>query len=275
LFDALAKASSRDEMKKMNARSLANMAWAYATARDARQSLFDDIANEAITRDAFAPQGISTTLWAFATTNQINEQLFERMAVQARESLDEFNSQALSNLAWAYAVADIDDVTLFGDEAFLNRCLDKMDEFDKQGLAQLHQWNLWRKHLKAHPVLPEVFAQRCHKALSGINDLHQSRLQKDVVSELRSMGIEPNEEVQTQSGYVIDCIVEIDGKTVGIEVDGPSHFIGSKPDGGTVLKHRQVANNDKMPLISIPYYEWNELKSQADREQYLRSKLKS
>jgi hypothetical protein len=38
------------------------------------------------------------------------------------------------------------------------------------------------------------------------------------------------------TGYSLDILVNVDGEDVGIEVDGPSHFIEREPMGKTVLK---------------------------------------
>jgi hypothetical protein len=39
------------------------------------------------------------------------------------------------------------------------------------------------------------------------------------------MDLKPVEEYVTPSGYSIDAFVEVDDRRVGIEVDGPSHFV--------------------------------------------------
>jgi hypothetical protein len=41
----------------------------------------------------------------------------------------------------------------------------------------------------------------------------------------------PKEEVLTPSGYRLDAIVEVNEEKVGIEVDGPSHFVNQKATG--------------------------------------------
>jgi len=43
--------------------------------------------------------------------------------------------------------------------------------------------------------------------------------------------------------------VEVNGNKMGIEVDGPSHFVGRKPTGSTLLKHRQVSTLDEINLF--------------------------
>jgi hypothetical protein len=84
----------------------------------------------------------------------------------------------------------------------------------------------------------------------------------------------PEGEVLTPSGYRIDALVEVNGEKLGIEVDGPSHFINREPTGSTLLKRRQVSNLDGICIISVPYWEWDQLgKDRVKKQQYLRSKL--
>ena len=79
------------------------------------------------------------------------------------------------------------------------------------------------------------------------------------------------------SGYRIDAIVEVNGKAVGVEVDGPWHFIGNSRSllGRTIIKRRQVPAIDGIELVSVPYWEWNALlgKDEVKRQDYLRELL--
>jgi hypothetical protein len=85
----------------------------------------------------------------------------------------------------------------------------------------------------------------------------------------------PEEEVLTPSGYRLDALVEVNGEKIGIEVDGPSHFVNREATGSTLLKHRQVSTLDGIHIVSVPYWEWNEfgLEDHTKKQQYLRSKL--
>ena len=79
-------------------------------------------------------------------------------------------------------------------------------------------------------------------------------------------------------GYRLDAVVEADGAgelLVGVEADGPSHFVGAeRPNGATLLKRRQVASLDGMPVVSVPYWEWYELGTDRERKrQYLREAI--
>ena len=69
---------------------------------------------------------------------------------------------------------------------------------------------------------------------------HVLGFQRDVVYVLRSIGLKPKEEEVTRRGYSFDALTEVNGMKVGVEVDGPSHCIGRKPTGSTMLKRRQL-----------------------------------
>jgi hypothetical protein len=84
----------------------------------------------------------------------------------------------------------------------------------------------------------------------------------------------PEEEVLTSSGYRLDALVKVNGMKVGIEVDGPYHFMNQEPTGSTLLKRRQVNTLDGILIVSVPYWEWNKLgNDHAKKQQYLRAKL--
>jgi len=42
-------------------------------------------------------------------------------------------------------------------------------------------------------------------------------------------------------------------------VDGPSHFINREATGSTLLKRIQENNLNDIRIVSVPYWEWNEL----------------
>ncbi|GFR41428.1 hypothetical protein Agub_g2115 [Astrephomene gubernaculifera] len=74
----------------------------------------------------------------------------------------------------------------------------------------------------------------------------------------------------------VDIVLELaGGRRVAVEVDGPWHFLANHPhtrtkDGSTQLRDRHLervfgAGN----VVSVPYWEWNELKGAEAREQYL------
>jgi hypothetical protein len=67
-------------------------------------------------KEDFNSQGIANLLWAYATMGIIDKQLFSSFALTAAKLSDSFNNQDLANIAWAYAVADVSAPTLFNDQ---------------------------------------------------------------------------------------------------------------------------------------------------------------
>jgi hypothetical protein len=148
-----------------------------------------------------------------------------------------------------------------------------VDRFVREDLFQLHQWQLWQDELKSGINLPPGLREKCRQAFVS-QSYRSSNFQDDVVSVLSSIGMLPEEEVLTASGYRLDALVKVNGMKVGIEVDGPSHFINGEPTGSTLLKKRQVNKLDDIRIVSVPYWEWDEFgNDSAKKQKYLRAKL--
>lgn len=101
-------------------------------------------------------------------------------------------------------------------------------------------------------------------------------LQLDAV--LAKLITDVQQEFVTEEGYSIDVRMLWEGEYVGVEVDGPSHFLtgcgGRSPTGATTLKRRQLRALG-WQVVVVPYFEWDKLTSAAARYQYLSSKLQS
>ena len=224
--------------------------------------------------DLFNSQELANILWAYASMGiaNANEQLFMLCASKAASLMDSFNSQDLANMAWAYAVADVEASTLFNDH-FINACVNKMERFEIKHFRQLYQWHLWRISEKSSTGLPDYLSHRCFEIFIS-EEPTVSRFQSDVVAQLVAIGLIPKEEVVLGSGYRIDAVVEVNGKTIGVEVDGPYHFIGrsKSPTGSTILKRRQVSSIDGIELVSVPYWEWPG-QNETKKQQYLKRLL--
>ena len=262
-----------DNLDEFIPQNLSNTVWAFATAKESHPTLFQKLSDAAITRqNEFNSQGIANFLWAYTTNGQIDKNLFSSLVPTVEANLSKCNVQGLSNIAWAYTVANVDAPSLFNGE-FINACLQNEDDFEWEGLSQLHQWQLWQEEIKSRASLPPSLQKKCCDTfISRVPE--PSKLQDDVISQLSSLGLQLEEEVLTKSGYRLDALVEMNRKKVGVEVDGPFHFLGTNPNGSTILKHRQVTNLDGIPVVSVPYWEWNKLKKDSEKkQQYLRSLL--
>jgi hypothetical protein len=266
---------AQGDLNSFKPQDISNIVWAYATAGESHPRLFKQLADHIVAQgdlNAFKPQHLSNIVWAYASAGELHPLLFQKLADEAITRRNDFNAQDISNLLWAYAVANADVPSQF-NAGFIGVCLKNENDFAFKHYTQLHQWQLWQEELKSDIRLPPSLRKKCQETfLSQL--ARPSRLQEDVVSILASIGLQPEEEFLTKSGYRIDALVEANGKKIGIEVDGPSHFVGKKPTGSTLLKHRQVNTLDEIEVISVPYWEWDKLgKDVAKKQQYLRFEL--
>jgi hypothetical protein len=263
-------------MKDMSAfkpQDFSNIALSYATAGQSHPLLFQKLAVVVITRcNNFNSQDIANLLWAYATVAIIDKHLFTSFAPAVKSVLGQCNNQDFANIAWAYAVSNVNYPVLFNID-FADALQAKANDFGTEDYFQLHQWQLWQEELQSGIRLPSALCEKCRQAF--ISRLPQpSRLQDDVISVLSSIGMLPEEEFLTSSGYRLDAIVKVNSMKIGIEVDGPSHFMNREPTGSTLLKRRQVSILDGIRIISVPYWEWDKLGNDRVKKQvYLRSKF--
>ena len=257
---------ARRRLGDFKEQELSNTAWAFAAAGFKAPALFDIISAEVLRRGLgdFKEQELSNTAWAFAKVGREAPDLFDNISAEVvRRGLGDFNAQDLSNMAWAFAVLNPPSADkLFSMASFTTRCahLETSFSLEQLDLSQLHQWSLWREERGAlWPGLPRPLRQACRSAF--VDDEGQpSQLQSDVVHEIRSRGATVEEEHHCEaSGYSIDVLATLkDGRRVAVEVDGPSHFLGSshQPTGATLLKRRQLRYFD-WHLESVLYWEWD------------------
>ncbi len=250
-------AEAVQRVREFNPQDLANTAWAYAKAGHAAFTLLDYIAAEAAPHvGEFNPHDFAITAWAYAKAGHAAPALLDAIAEEAAPRLGEFNPQTLANTAWAFAAADrsTDALGLFG-KRFTSRCEELAEELGNMGMAQLQQWRLWHAGERGcSDGLPsDDLLERSRTALASAEG-QPSGLQRQVGAALTSLRLFPAEEVMLQDGYSLDFLVEWGGKRVGVEVNGPSHFVGREPNGATPLKRRQLRHLG-WRLVSVLYWE--------------------
>ncbi|KAL7507662.1 hypothetical protein ACHAXN_004803 [Cyclotella atomus] len=265
-------------LESFGPQAISNIVWAYATSNLPHPSVFKKIADtivESNDSNNFNSQSLATIVWSFATANEPRPNLFQKIGdAIAYRDIASFNPQDLSNIAWSYAAANCDTPMLF-NATFVKALCDRIDEFTVDQMRQLYQWHLWQNKEHSHVGLPKSIQKCCRGAFVSAGST-ASLLQQDIVSELKAIGFDPVEEYVTASGYSLDACIKVNHHIIGIEADGPSHFIGGKPTACTLLKRRQVRGIDKIPLVSVPYWEWDALGcGSAKKQQYLRCLLDS
>ena len=281
LFRRIGDAITAHKVSLLSAEDMVKAAWTFATMSVRHSALFkmigDALVHQNATRD-FSRKQISELIWAFNALSESHCSLFEKIADQIAElgGLHTFEPGDMAHISRAFAVADIDSELIF-DENFIEELCkqSQMKTIDYHALRPLYQWHLWRVGEKKKPGLPQQLRMNCRKAFFKSNQNTQSsNFQDDVIEQLNSLGLKPVQGYFTRTGYSLDALVKINGKKVGIEVDGPCHFVGRRPNSSTKLKRRLIKANDRFKVVSVPYWEWNRQgKNQIKKKKYLRSLL--
>lgn len=273
LFDAIAVESS-SRMSGFSPQGLATLAWGFATSGCASPTLSDAIEATATSRVAdFNEQELANVAWSVASLGRPAPQLFRAIAEVAAPQVHSFRRQHLALLGWSFAVVDSDaGDTLFGSSSYVQACEAEMAESSNAGfLTQLYQWSLWRlERGAAWPGFSPPFEARCRNAFFAEPAAAPSGLEMNVQNALARMGLRTLSKVRTAEGYIIDLHVESGGgrRQLAIEVDGPWRFLGwsRNATGATLLKRRHLRFSGHR-LMSIPYWEWEQLGPGADEQQ--------
>jgi len=268
-----------DELSAKNLEStdpqhLSMIAWALATSKVSKPALFMKIADAAVVRgDSLDAQDVANLLWSFSYCGIRSPALFQSMAPILADLLTECNNKELALIAWSYAVANVDSRDLF-NSAFADILVERAHTFSSLELGQIYNFHLWQKEeMSSGLTLPQSFIDLCFDAFTS-SKTHVSVYHKDVVSALINQDLHPKENLVTARGLHLDTCVEIDGKKVGVRVDGQHHFIGkTTPNGLTILRRRQMFFVEGVRLISIPHWKWTQLGGPRKQEEYLREQL--
>jgi hypothetical protein len=166
-----------------------------------------------------------------------------------------------------------------------------MDFVDQKSLCQLHQVFIACDMIEglhadlsvSVQTLKEKLGPSCQAAFIGM-PVHPSASQQQVSDTLRGMGLSVEDEFRCpKSGYSIDMRVHdlrVNAKSSAgaaagwaVEFDGPSHFLTCRlPVGGTLMKRRHLELLG-YTVVSLPFWEWDQLTGSDERREYLRGKL--
>jgi len=282
------------QLEDFKPQNVANTLWALAKMRvEADKRLLRALSLRATASAAdFKPQEVANTLWAFATMGvKADKRLLEALSHRATASAADFKPQEVENTLWAFCL--LQPSLLPG---LCGTLLSGGRELGEMASCQLHQVfvtmqlkeELWSK------VPPNV--RTVHSEIGG--DCKQqfqqrqpmvSGFQREVSAAVRSMGLELIEEaVDEESSYSLDILLRKDAADApsyaleaksgwAVEVNGPSHYVQnlkgeSRPNGSTLLKQRHLEGLG-YALISIPYWEWDQIRGKEERVRYLAKKL--
>ena len=245
---------------------------------------------------AAKPQELANMAWACGQLGHKGQLLpgaLLQQAVRQDGGTGSFTLQELCNLCWSAAVLDLQQCVHHVRQlaAAASKLFSITSDEELQQLQQVHLW-LLDSQLPApgqglSGVLTQQQLEQCRASweqqLTATSMRQLSYLQQSVFDAV--LQLPPNtwqqqpqsEQPTADKACLIDvAAVTTSGVKVAIEVEGPQHYV--QPDntltGPTLFRNRALAARG-YAVISIPYWEWDELHSKAQQQQYLLAKLQA
>ena len=193
----------------------------------------------------------------------------------------EANTQDLSNTALALATLGLWELPLWRG-FWEHRChsfFHGNGEWNAKMQLQVRQlYQAYQAAAVERPGLlpapdPELLSAARKSWIDGMGD-RSSRLHADVSACLTRMGMaHANERWCERAERSIDIAIEDARTPIALEVDGPTHYLhDGRSNGSTQLRNRMLAAHG-WRVVVVEYRTWGELKTQAQREEYLRRLL--
>jgi hypothetical protein len=242
------------------------------------------------------PQELANTACACVILGHNSGLLLGGVLQQAQKLLQQdssrFGCRTLCALCWAVAVLDLPQYTPAALQ-FAQAASRVWGSAAPEDLQQLYQVHLWLQDLAAAeggkglgllPVLSQQQLDGCRQAWQGQVVANataaSSSMQQQVFEALQRLPgwrVPPQQEKPTDDhNFSIDIFaVTAAGVRLAVEVDGPSHFVspGNRVNGPTQYRDRALKAWG-YTVVSIPGWEWAQLKGTEQRQQYLLEKLK-
>uniref|UniRef100_A0A7S1IMK2 RAP domain-containing protein n=1 Tax=Eutreptiella gymnastica TaxID=73025 RepID=A0A7S1IMK2_9EUGL len=287
------------------AQELADTAWAFGSLAIRDDALMAAIAKRLDDEhliQSFGPRELSNLIWAFASLGvPVPETLLAGVARQteSEEFMDRFNARQLTKVAWALAVANSKNDASLSTLLFriLSRAVGTLNpevcplvvgEFDEHsllGFLEVYQTTIhvqqYSAELSSSAKLLEKlgnFMTQCKAVFVAASQkaTKQSHLHLEVSVSLLEMLVPFQEEAVLEDAAFYSVDIKLLDRPTVIEVEEPSQFVqtksGYRPSGFTLLKHKQLEAFG-YEVISVPFFEWNELKGPEEQRRYLSRRL--
>jgi tellurite resistance protein len=274
-----------DRVREMTAQGASNALWSIATLKVSDDHVITALSQACVDRvREMTAQGASNALWSIATLKVSDDHVITALSQACVDRVREMNPQNASNTLWSAAVLSIKDTSI--THSLISAVSDRF--------KSIIQFEAAQQCLQAHYfglTLTDDAVKHFHAILlSHPEPTSTSNQQLVVSSALTRLGYSPKLEVPLFDGVVsTDIVIEMNisdgGKDrVSIEFDGPSHYLkpafGSRDrigpkDGHTHLRNALLKKSGLFEkLITIPFYEWDEVQFNNEKEEvYLKSKL--
>jgi hypothetical protein len=230
----------------------------------------------------FVPQGLSNVLLACAHLVIMPPGVWlQSLCKSYVRLLPESNCHDLSNSVLSMATLGLWELPVFPSlwERLLHATPRGTPEWSTE--TQLAVQQLYQTYLAAAVERPgllsaldaEMLAAARKSWIDGMEN-RTSRFHAEVSACLTAIGVaHSNEQWCERAERRIDIAIDGAGAPIALEVDGPSHFLqDGRQDGSTQLRNRMLAAHG-WRVVVVDYREWIKVKTQAQREEYLRHVL--
>eukprot|EP00850_Spirogloea_muscicola_P015407 SM000117S25527 [mRNA] locus=s117:436050:440282:+ [translate_table: standard] len=279
LLEALAAESLR-KLPTFETQALANTAWAFATLRWSKPDLLDAIAARCEgLLEQFHDHSLSSLAFALATLAHPAPRLYAAISNEVGKRLARggLGKRAMVVIAWSLVTqGELSPLVFPSLRPQIELALSvEAPGIGERSPAQVREdayfYGLWLSgYIKQQ-------AKTCWDLANQLGKRQVSGFQASVSQALTRLGVKHHTEYQ-DGDYSIDMAVlpapgQRGAAGIAIEADGPSHFAANeekRPLGPTLLKTRLL---QRLGWLVIPYYEWEALCNDAEREAYLSARV--
>ena len=273
-------------IKNFNSQDAGNSLWAIGSLGVSDEKIIADLARSCIVHiKGFKPQAVANSLWAIAKL-RVSTEIVPAFAQACLGFVEKFNPLDASNALWSAAVLNITD------PAFVRPLITKVSEHFRSITRVSDAQQCLQAHYFGFTLSIEAVLHFHAITQSKMDPMSTTNSQIHVSEALNRLGYATRLEVPIFNGVVTtDIVIEMpssDGSgrliKVSIEFDGPRHYLrpamGSSYrvgpiDGQTLLRNTLLKRCGEFEgLVSIPFYEWDEIKGNFEVEaEYLKRKL--
>eukprot|EP01025_Chloroclados_australasicus_P049646 TRINITY_DN5667_c0_g1_i1.p1 TRINITY_DN5667_c0_g1~~TRINITY_DN5667_c0_g1_i1.p1 ORF type:complete len:648 (+),score=63.40 TRINITY_DN5667_c0_g1_i1:77-1945(+) len=231
----------------------------------------------------FNPYQLTQFIYGFVIFNHYDRQLFEQIQNQLINQFNKFKGGQLINILWSFAAIKNWDINLWqkiGEQ--LNNILIQT-EFQEQDLLRLmhiinmakaDDKNLNIQALNLHDSILLKVQEAWRTQLKDKNQVTEAQL--SVFRILKYLGYDPQLEHKIDEfQIVVDIFLELDGRQIAVEFDGPQHFTRNKPYKKVIktLIRDRVLKAAGLEVLSIPFYDWEKKPDKSKKMSYLKKLL--
>ena len=186
----------------------------------------------------------------------------------SEDSINHASGGQLASIAWILALANVDCVIPTSFVRAVTQ-IHLRKGFEDNELGRVYMWHLWMVHEMKKPGLPPQYVNDFMTGIAQSNNSSDNAgLLNDIVMNM-TPGLQYMTEVKSNSGTIVDLLVKVDKRTVAVFAESTGQFCGRRPCGSLLLKRRQIQTVDNLELVSIPSFDWINLKSIQAKRQYL------